>query len=162
MKKKYFSWLLLILSVILIFGLTVQSPKGTASLTNSARQVVILSAKNAGITREETVTKWWADTDFLRKIAHIPEYFVLGVTSCYAFSCSKVKKYIIKAVVFCAAISFLDQLLKGVIPYREFDLTDLPVDLLGYGIGIGVLLFGLSLRKYVALLRNSNEMEETK
>lgn len=160
MKKKIIFSIILGLSVLLILGLTLQSNKGTGALTNSALQTVISSAEKAGMSREEVLTKWWANPDFIRKLAHIPEYFILGFASLLAFKFFKTKNYIIKSFVFCVCVSIFDQAVKGILPSREFDITDLPVDFFGYVIGIFSALLLISIFRYILSLRNKKKTEE--
>lgn len=160
MKKKIIFSIILGLSVLLILGLTLQSNKGTAALTNSALQTVISSAEKAGMSREEVLTKWWANPDFIRKLAHIPEYFILGFASLFAFRFLKIKNYLKKSFAFCLGVSVLDQTVKGILPFREFDITDLPVDFLGYVIGIFSALLLISICIYILSLRNKKKTEK--
>ena len=160
MKKKVFSLTVLGLSVILILSLTLQSNKGTGALTNSALQVVISSAEKTGMSREEVLAQWWANPDFIRKLAHIPEYFILGFASLFVFRFLKIKNCINKSFVFCLCLSILDQTIKGILPTREFDITDLPIDFLGYGIGIFSAVLLISICRYILSLRNKKKTEE--
>ena len=158
MKKRVFLCSILGLSVLLILFLTCQSVKGTANLTNSALQFVISFAEKFGMSREEIVTKWWANAGFIRKLAHIPEYFILGVISCFVLRFLKIKNYVVKSFVFCLGISIADQVIKGILPSREFDITDLPMDFFGYALGIISTL--LIIRIYKHLLNSRNKKKD--
>ena len=65
-----------------------------------------------------TTADWYSFYILVRKFAH----------------CKK-RPYFL-AVVFCAVVSICDQLCKIVVPGREFDITDIPFDVMGYLIGI--------------------------
>lgn len=116
-----------------------QTIEQTSDLTNAARQIVISTAKRSGIEREVTITKRWANTDVLRKLAHIVEYFLLGLAANSASNLSFRKYPIIKNLVICFVVSFTDQIMKGFVPGREFDGFDLILDVIGYTSAIFVL-----------------------
>lgn len=46
----------------------------------------------------------------------------------------------------CVAVSLMDQIVKGILPGREFDWRDMPFDLIGYVIGILVMAIVLGIR----------------
>lgn len=143
-KKKVLrliSWIPTLLIVCVIFYLTVQSVEQTGRLTNDVRQMVIATAENRGIAREVTVQKWWSNPDFLRKSAHIAEYLLLGICVMFGVIFNFQECLLIKSVSVCFGISFLDQMIKGMIPGREFDVTDFPLDFLGYTFGALIVLF---------------------
>lgn len=47
-------------------------------------------------------------------------------------------------LVFCTGVSFVDQLIKGVLPGREFDWSDMLFDFVGYVVGF--LIMGIAIR----------------
>lgn len=126
------AWIVVGIIVLFIYGLTLQTIEQTSDLTNATRQIVISTAKKSGIEREVTITKWWANTDVLRKLAHIVEYFLLGLAVNSASNLSFRKSPIIKTQVICFVVSFTDQIMKRFVPRREFDGLDLILDVIGY------------------------------
>ena len=76
----------------------------------------------------------------MRKLSHIPEYFLLGLSSVIALG----KRW--KAGMLCVAVSLMYQIVKGILPGREFDWRDMPFDLIGYVIGILVMAIVLRIR----------------
>ena len=60
----------------------------------------------------------------------------MGVASSFFFLVWGKKRPHLLALVFCAVVSICDQLSKIVAPGREFDITDIPFDVMGYLIGI--------------------------
>ena len=51
-----------------------------------------------------------------------------------------------KAGMLCVAVSLLDQIVKWILPGREFDFVDMRFDLIGYVIGILVMAIVLRIR----------------
>ena len=74
-----------------------------------------------------------------RRIGHVLEYFLLGLTVAAAFRISG-RRGFLGALAVCAAVSLADQTLKIFIPGRHFDHFDLLMDLLGYGAAILLVL----------------------
>ena len=79
--------------------------------------------------------------------AGIPEYLLLGGSAYIVFD-----KWL-KAGIFCVTISFIDEVVKGLLPGREFDFIDMRFDLIGYAIGIALALVGIEIWKKI--IRNS-------
>ena len=79
--------------------------------------------------------------------AGIPEYLLLGGSAYFVFD-----KWL-KAGIFCVTISFIDEVVKGLLPGREFDFIDMRFDLIGYAIGIALALVGIEIWKKI--IRNS-------
>ena len=50
------------------------------------------------------------------------------------------------AGMLCVAVSLLDQIVKWILPGREFDFVDMRFDLIGYVIGILVMAIVLRIR----------------
>ena len=69
----------------------------------------------------------------MRKLGHIPEYLLLGLSAGFAF-----RKWW-KAGILCVGVSFLDEIVKGLLSGREFDFVDMRFDFVGDVIGIGIL-----------------------
>lgn len=79
--------------------------------------------------------------------AGIPEYLLLGGSAYIVFD-----KWL-KAGIFCVTISFIDEVVKGLLPGREFDFIDMRFDLIGYAIGIALALVEIEIWKKI--IRNS-------
>ena len=110
--KKYISILLVILAILLIIAFTLQP--GSASAALAMHFVNVISKVNNKLNH--TTADWYAFYILVRKFAK--------------------KRPFLLAVVFCAVVSICDQLSKIVVPGREFDITDIPFDVMGYLIGI--------------------------
>ena len=75
--------------------------------------------------------------------AGIPEYLLLGGSAYIVFD-----KWL-KAGIFCVTISFIDEVVKGLLPGREFDFIDMRFDLIGYAIGIALALVEIEIWKKI-------------
>lgn len=132
MFKKYISILLLILAILLIIAFTLQP--GSASAELAMHFVNVIAKVNNKLNH--TTADWYPFYILVRKFAHSVEYLVMGVASSFFFLAWEKKHPYLLAVVFCAVVSICDQLSKIVVPGREFDITDIPFDVMGCLIGI--------------------------
>ena len=69
------------------------------------------------------------------------EYGVLGLASGIAFiNSDRWAKGTVIALALCIAVSFIDQVVKIFVPIRHFDWTDIPFDIVGSLVGIGIVV----------------------
>lgn len=122
--EKLKKWIPIGLSLLLIFGLTFQNSQASKQLTENT-QVAI----DRVIASNRSSSYWWNDYIFMRKLGHLVEYIPLGLSTCFAFRGWR-------ALMFCVVVSFADQLIKEILPGREFDWIDMPFDFIGYVVGI--------------------------
>ena len=134
--KKIIIWLPAVFIIIIILALTFQSPEKTGTLSMDVQETVVSTVSNAGIDRKKVIQCWWYNFSNFRKLAHIGEYFPLGISVAIPFYLIHKKKPIMFSFFICSIVSLIDQILKGILPTREFDETDLMLDLIGYAIGI--------------------------
>lgn len=66
------------LSLLLIFGLTFQDCRSSEAMTHATQNVI-----EHGTNASQTVSHWWDDYILMRKLGHIPEYFLLGLSAGY-------------------------------------------------------------------------------
>lgn len=132
--KRYLRWIPLILSLLLIFGLTFQNGAASKQLTENTQSAI------SSVVNSHVETNWWNNYILMRKLAHIPEYFLLGMSSVIAL-----RKWW-KAGMLCVAVSLLDQIVKWILPGREFDFVDMRFDLIGYVVGILVMAIVLRIK----------------
>lgn len=135
--KKYIRYIPLIFSLLLIFGLTFQNGAESKQLTESTQAVI------GNVVSSSSKANWWNDYILMRKLGHIPEYLLLGGSAYFVFG-----KWL-KAGIFCVTISFIDEVVKGLLPGREFDFIDMRFDLIGYAIGIALVLVGIEIWKKI-------------
>lgn len=107
--KRRLKYLPLLIALILIIFFNLQSKEDSMKLSN---YVANLFKDNVYIYTH------------IRKLAHIVEYFILGISTYIVL-----KK---KSIYLNILISLLDQTLKYLLPIRHFDITDIPYDLIGY------------------------------
>lgn len=124
-------WLFAAAALGAILALTLQSAQGTTALSDWFRDVLLR------FVPEGSPAARWISAN-VRRLGHLPEYFLLGFTVYTALRGTfPEKRMALWAVVICGGVSLGDQLLKELIPVRHFDIWDLPVDLIGYGVGAG-------------------------
>lgn len=76
---------------------------------------------------------WWNSSSGIRKFGHFIEYELLGIGSAIAVSRKR------WAILICIGVSVIDQMVKVFVPIRHFDVTDIPFDIIGAVIGIGIV-----------------------
>ena len=133
--KRYLRWIPLILSLLLIFGLTFQNGAASKQLTEHTQSAI------SRMISSQAETNWWNNYILMRKLGHIPEYFLLGMSSVIAL-----RKWW-EAGILCIAVSFSDEIVKGLLPSREFDFVDMRFDLIGYVIGIVAITLVIKTKK---------------
>lgn len=130
-KLKIVSWMLVIINIALILALTLQDAATTVQLSTETRDVVVqITNTPVEVARQS----WWYVN--IRKLGHIPEYLALGLTMTFAWYVTRGKVLYWRSLFLCALVSVSDQIIKGFLPTREFDATDLPFDFVGYVVGI--------------------------
>lgn len=122
-----FKYIIFILVLCVILGLTIQSVQGTMNLSEGMRYAVISICDKINV---DSSNKWWNNSAHFRKIGHVFEYFILG---CAVYT--MVKKIRLSLLV-CIGISIIDQIVKIYIPVRHFDWMDMVFDMTGYFFGI--------------------------
>ena len=132
MFKKYVSILLLVLALLLIIAFTLQPGSASAALAMHFDNVIA----EVNNKLNNTTADWYSSYILVRKFSHSVEYLLMGVASSFFFLVWGKKRPFLLAVVFCAVVSICDLLSKIVVPGREFDITDIPFDVMGYLIGI--------------------------
>ena len=147
-KRRIIIWLPAVLIIIIIFALTFQAPEKTGTLSMSVQEAVVSTVSNAGIDRKEAVHCWWYNFSNFRKLAHIGEYFPLGISVAIPLYLKHKKKPIIHSYFICSIVSLIDQILKGILPTREFDAKDLILDMVGYVMGILVTAVFIKIGSY--------------
>lgn len=133
--KKAVAWLPAILVVLAIYVLTCQSPEQTSYLSMGVQEAVASAVSNAGIERKTVVKQWWYNYTNFRRLAHIVEYLVLGISVGIPVNSNK-RNPILSGLLICFIVSLSDQILKEILPTREFDFKDLFIDFVGYTIGV--------------------------
>lgn len=143
-RISYFAWIMVFLNIALIVALTLQDAKSTVQLSTEVRDTVVeITNTPVEVARQS----WWYHN--IRKLGHIPEYLALGITTAFAWYVTDRRGVCWKALLLCAIVSISDQILKGLLPTREFDITDLPFDFAGYVMGIAIVIIGVKVLRRI-------------
>ena len=143
MKHRKMIWIFPLLICGIIFFLSLQNSKDTMAVSHYVQETVKNSIRSKPVNPD---TSWIYNIAKFRKLAHIPEYFALGNTMMLAiFVDTDRKKYASSlSIISCGLISILDQTIKFLLSGREFDLTDIGFDFIGYLCGtflVGMIYF---------------------
>lgn len=118
-----------IISFIVIFYLTTQTPNDTIALTNKAIEIL----PRFLIEPTDSTGKVLISA---RRMAHMYEFLLLGTfISAYIITFDFKGKNLVSLLV-CASCSIFDQTHKLFVPGREFDYRDLVLDFFGYFLSI--------------------------
>ena len=125
--KKYISLILLILWMIFIFLMS-----HTSSIDSSNQSGVIVNFINnilqiSNVELLETI---------IRKLAHLFEYFILGILMISYLKNYDIKNYILISIALCLIYSCTDEIHQVFIPGRNGNIKDVLIDTLGSFIGI--------------------------
>ena len=137
--EKLLTVILFLLALSLIVFLTFQNSGKSGELSNGITDRILHFLWESGLMKYDFIRNSDFGYVLVRKIGHIAEYFLLGMTAMLLFR--KFPKALLKAVLLCAAISLLDQSVKSFLPGREFDPTDFPYDFAGYASGAFIASF---------------------
>ena len=143
-KRKLLAWPFFALAILLILFLTVQNSGRSGELSNRFLECVYRFIKKTGLIDHPSALFYMIGYRGIRKLAHVAEYCLLGISSMIVFGRSV--NAFLKAVGLCAFISVADQFIKIFVPGREFDWTDLPYDMAGYLIGTLIVLLIIKIR----------------
>lgn len=133
--------------VITILLLTIQSVNGTMKLSNGFLRVLNSICRRLGIKTDG----WWNSSAHIRRIGHVIEYAALGITANVAF-----RKWW-KGLIFCIAISLLDQFTKAFVPVRHFDVKDIPFDFAGIVLGMVAVMIVRGIVKVIRTVRKNGQ-----
>ena len=112
------------------------TPKNVA-FSEEFRKLLVKTCERLGINSDA----WWNSSSGIRKLGHIIEYGLLGIASGIAFIDGfKGFKGTVLAIGLCITVSVLDQVVKIFVPIRHFDWTDIPFDIAGAVLGIGIVV----------------------
>jgi VanZ family protein len=132
MKRKIAWFILLLINIGIILAFTLQNPEQTHGISDLVR-VNVGDAVSRLFGVNDVENRWWYNLRNFRRLAHIPEYFLLGVSAYGLCGCIFQKRYLwLKVLLGCLVISLADELLKGILPTREFDFLDMLFDFVGY------------------------------
>lgn len=125
--KKIVKLLLIIIWLLVIFLFSNQDGSTSTSLTNGILEKYL----------------FFVDSDIffmiIRKMAHITEYFILGILVLNFINEFKVDKKIIISILICFILASFDEFHQLFIPDRTGCLLDVFIDMIGASLGILIL-----------------------
>ena len=135
--KRFLRYIPIIIAVGAILFLTLMNTPKNVAMSEEFRKLLVKACERLGISSDA----WWNSSSGIRKLGHIIEYGVLGIASGIAFiDFGHRIKGTAFALILCIAVSVLDQCVKIFVPIRHFDWTDIPFDIIGAVLGIGVVV----------------------
>ena len=125
--KKIIKLLFIIIWLLVIFLFSNQDGSTSTSLTNGILEKYL----------------FFVDSDIffmiIRKMAHITEYFILGILILNFINEFKVDKKIVISILICFILASFDELHQLFIPDRTGCLLDVFIDMIGASLGILIL-----------------------
>lgn len=125
--KKIVKLLLIIIWLLVIFLFSNQDGSTSTSLTNGILEKYL----------------FFVDSDIffmiIRKMAHITEYFILGILVLNFINEFKVDKKIVVSILICFILASFDEFHQLFIPDRTGRLLDVFIDMIGASLGILIL-----------------------
>lgn len=140
-------WICVIIVIIGIAVFTLQQGQKSADLTHRLLRVCVAACRRIGISDAYIAAAWWNNFKHMRRIAHTVEYFALGLAVSIAIMHTTRNHPAVKSVLFCACVSVCDQLLKIIVPRKEFEYKDFPFDIAGYMTAILIVIIIRRVRK---------------
>lgn len=146
-KGKTISFMFVLIVAGLIIYLTLQSSQETLALSDWVEAAVNRFYELNGW---DITMSWWYPHFSIRSLAHVPEYFLLGLSvslfvAMLRSKCDSLADFAfiaVMSILMCGLFSLGDEILKYCLPTREFSATDMLLDLCGYGAGTAInLLF---------------------
>lgn len=125
--KKIVKLLLIIIWLLVIFLFSNQDGSTSTSLTNGILEKYL----------------FFLDSDIffmiIRKMAHITEYFILGILVLNFINEFKIDKKIVISILMCFILASFDEFHQLFIPDRTGCLLDVFIDMIGASLGISIL-----------------------
>ena len=125
--KKIIKLLFIIIWLLVIFLFSNQDGSTSTSLTNGILEKYL----------------FFVDSDIffmiIRKMAHITEYFILGILVLNFINEFKIDKKIIVSILICFILASFDEFHQLFIPDRTGRLLDVFIDMIGASLGILIL-----------------------
>lgn len=125
--KKIVKLLLIVIWLLVIFLFSNQDGSTSTSLTNGILEKYL----------------FFVDSDIffmiIRKMAHITEYFILGILVLNFINEFKIDKKIVVSILICFILASFDEFHQLFIPDRTGRLLDVFIDMIGASLGILIL-----------------------
>lgn len=152
--KKYIWALIMIVILAVIFIFSNQQVSVSYKVSSNVTQTI-----NETVTNYVELDKWTAVRTWLwrnnRKIAHVILYMLLGISAFEFFGSIGLsnKKRNIFLVLFCFAVSCLDELHQSFVPGRTGSVKDVLIDMIGCVIVIVVCFIFRFIKRYLRKIK---------
>lgn len=157
MKYRKMIWIFPLLICGMIFFLSLQNSKDTIAISHYVQETVKNGIRVKPVNPD---TSWIYNIAKFRKLAHIPEYLILGVSVAISnlFTGNKKTMHVLlKSMVLCNIVSVFDQTIKFLFSGREFDLTDIGFDWIGYFCGSVLVIIAYSFLGKTDILKRKKK-----
>ena len=157
MKYRKMIWIFPLLICGMIFFLSLQNSEDTIAISHYVQETVKNGIRVKPVNPD---TSWIYNIAKFRKLAHIPEYLILGVSVAISnlFTGNKKTMHVLlKSMVLCNIVSVFDQTIKFLFPGREFDLTDIGFDWIGYFCGSVLVIIAYSFLGKTDILKRKKK-----
>lgn len=138
-----FSWIVVILWIVLIFTLSVQTAEQSAGLSTKVTKIIFKTVSmvmpiDTDVRAIDRMVKQFHN--LVRKSAHAGLYFVLGgfVINSFIQTGTKGIKAYVYALLFCVAYAVSDELHQTFVVGRSGQVSDVLIDTVGALIGISM------------------------
>lgn len=146
-KKKPVRWVMVVLWMLVIFSMSHLNNVKSWYLTGELLTVIQTGSVDTETSYEEKMSSYNEDTTadlmvYLRKLAHVIEYMILGILVYFALSFDfAIRKSAVGAMGFGWFYGYLDELHQLFVPGRTGSLTDVFLDGVGVTIGVGLCVW---------------------
>lgn len=157
MKYRKMIWIFPLLICGMIFFLSLQNSKDTIAISHYVQETVKNGIRVKPVNPD---TSWIYNIAKFRKLAHIPEYLILGVSVAISnlFTGNKKTMHVLlKSMVLCNIVSVFDQTIKFLFSGREFDLTDIGFDWIGCFCGSVLVIIAYSFLGKTDILKRKKK-----
>lgn len=142
--KKHILLIPIVLWTLFIFYNSLQNGESSSSTSGWVLEAVLKFFSKLNISLDPAATHL-----FIRKSAHVFEYFVLGTLFTIHFArISMSNTYrLIYSIAIPGLISITDEIIQSYVPGRAAAMTDVIVDMVGVILGVAVIVLINVLRK---------------
>lgn len=154
-KKKFLSWVPVLLWMLIIFSLSAQPAMESNGLSKNVTKIIIeiigkiIPFEIESSTAADLVSQF---NHIVRKFAHFSAYLILGILVINAFHKCGIKGYklFVFSIIFCIVYASSDEIHQLFVPGRGCQLKDVIIDSMGALTGIviyEILIIFVSRRK---------------
>lgn len=160
-QVKWIAWLLVVLCMVAIYLFSNMDYVRSWHLTGKTLEVVQQNTEETiHMTYEEEVSHYSSEENegdmlVLRKLAHVIEYFILGLLCFNGFVSLKLKHRSIYAVALAIIYAVFDEMHQLLVPGRDGSLVDVGIDSIGVILGV---VFMALVYKYIIKMEKRGQV----